>query len=307
MGGLQLVVWAVVPPFVLLIYYARRIPRLNIAQLSVAFVIGALSGLIALGLAWGFEYLASAVVDWRKITYFFSGVVVRQFFVVAPIEEGCKLAGVILCQRWLRRRRSGFGLTVAIALGFTAEENWVYLSNGTAGILERLIATPVHLMFSAPWGYQLLARRRVTRKVGASWLNAVMCHALVNVLAISGRYPPPLRFLSYGLFPFLLWMFWRLEQIVRLHRQPPITLISGRTLFSRFWQFCLAAFAFSLGGNAIFNFLLLARSLRFLPLSQVLSADVVWFLSSRLLVNLIFGLMAWIIYRYLRRLAMRRG
>jgi len=56
---------------------------------------------------------------------------------VGPLEEGSKLGGVVLFQ-WKRlpsRHPSTIFLTPAIALGFSAEENWVYLANGTASIL----------------------------------------------------------------------------------------------------------------------------------------------------------------------------
>jgi len=43
--------------------------------------------------------------------------------------------------------------------------------------------------------------------------NAIACHALVNVL--SGALFRASTFLSYGLFPFLLWMFWRMEGLLQ--------------------------------------------------------------------------------------------
>lgn len=317
-------VWAVIPPLLLLSYYYRRIsPTPPLFRLLMFFVIGALSGFVALGLEWGFEYLVSWVVDWHKITQSSVGVVLRQLIEVSPIEEGCKLGGVVFFQYWnqytneyqrftLSRPSNVFLFTIAVALGFTAEENWIYLTNSTASIFDRLLGTPVHALFSAPWGYALgIASQTLIRSgrykgiIARAWLNAVICHALVNVLSSSPRYSPPLCFLSYGLFPFLLWMFWRLEQLLRkVQKKPPIVLISG-TPIHRYWQMGLALFALILGGNAIFGIFLLVRRFSLINPSQLFYPDVLLFLVSSFVLNLIPGLIAWGIYQYLRYSARR--
>lgn len=317
MGDLQLVVWAVAPPLLLLVYYYRRVPAAPpLPRLLLFFVVGAISGFVALGLEWGFEHLASWVVDWDRITQSLAGVALRQLVEVGPIEEGSKLGGVVLFQwRRLRSKRPStvFLFTIAIALGFTAEENWVYLSNGTASILDRLIGTPVHALFSAPWGYALgvascTTRSGIYRRVVAKALvNAITCHALVNILSSAWRYPAPLSFLSYGLFPFLLWMFWRMEGLLRRSQlKPPITLIFGYTGIYRYWRLSLALFALMLGGNAIFGVFLLVRSLSPFSPYKLFYPDVWWFIVSRFVLNLIPGLLAWGIYRYLLRSASRQ-
>lgn len=318
--GLHLVVWAVVPPLLLLAYYYRRIsPTPPIHKLLIFFIAGALSGLVALGLEWIFEYLANKFGDWDKITQSLAGVALRQLVEVAPIEEGCKFGSVVLLQSWnrsaneyqrfiLSRSSSVFLFTIAVALGFTAEENCVYLANSTASIFDRLIGTPVHALFSAPWGYALgiasyssIRSGRYRGVIVQGWINSVICHALVNVLSIAARYSQPLSYLSYGLFPLLLWMFWRLEELLRkVQRQPPIGLISGSTTIKRYWQMGLVLFALMLGGNTIFGVFLLIRSLSPLSLSQFFYPNVFWFLISRFLLNLIPGIIAWGIYRYLR-------
>lgn len=335
MGSFQLVLWAVVPPLLLLVYYYRRVPAAPpLPRLLVFFVVGAVSGFVALGLEWGFEHLASWVMDWERITRSLPGVALRQLVEVGPIEEGSKLSGLVLSQsligiytrqpplpqiyyyiRWKRTRPSTvFLFTTAIALGFTAEENWVYLSNGTASILDRLIGTPVHALFSAPWGYALgvascttIHSGRYRGLVARALVNAIACHALVNVLSSAWRYSEPLRFLSYGLFPFLLWMFWRMEGLLRRSQhKPPITLISGYKHVHPYWQLGLAMFALILGGNAIFGIFLLARSLSSMSPNQLFYSDVWWFVVIRLVLNLIPGLLAWGIYRYLLHSASRR-
>ena len=309
----MVVVWAVVPPLLLLIYYYRRVPAAPLLpRLLLFFVVGAISGFVALALEWSFEYLVSSVVDWERITRSLPGVALRQIVEVGPIEEGSKLGGVVLFQSWKRvqlRPSTVFFFTIAVALGFTAEENWVYLVNGTASILDRLIGTPVHTLFSAPWGYALgvasCSRFRLgsdKRVVAWALINAIACHALVNILSSAWRYPP-LLFLSYGLFPFLLWMFWRMEGLVRKVQRPPIALISGFKSIRRYWQIGLAVFAFALGGNAIFGIFVLTKTFNSLSLSQLFYPNVWRFLVSRLLLNLILALLAWVIYRYLRHLA----
>lgn len=317
MGNFQLVVWALAPSLLVLTYYYRRVPAAPpLPTLLLCFVVGALSGLVALGLEWGFELLANSVGDWDRITHTLPGVALRQMVEVGPIEEGSKLGGVILFQwkRSLPRHPSTIFLyTIAIALGFSAEENWVYLANGTASILDRLIGTPVHALFSAPWGYALAVASGSTirsgsdsRIVAKAWVNAIACHALVNVLSGAWRYSQPLHFLSYGLFPFLLWMFWRMEGLLqKVQRKPPIVLISGSTPIYRYWQMGLALFTLILGGNSIFGLFLLARSLIPLSPSQVFYANFWLFLVSRFLLNVIPGLIAWGIYRYLLRQAYR--
>jgi len=318
--GLQLVVWAVVPPLLLLAYYYRRIsPAPTLPRLLMFFVVGALSGLVALGLEWGFEHVATWVADSDRITRSLGGVALRQLLEVGPIEESCKLGSIVLLQYWnryaneykrftLSRPSTIFLFTITVALGFTAEENWVYLANSTASIFDRLIGTPVHALFSAPWGYALgiasyssVRSGRYRGAIFGAWMNAIACHALVNVLSTTPRYSPPLSFLSYGLFPFLLWMFWRLEELLRrVQRKPPIVLVSGRTTVHRYWQIGLVLFALVLGGNAIFGIFLLIRTLNPLSPFQLFYPDILWFLVSSFVLNLIPGLIAWAIYRYLR-------
>ena len=303
------------PPLVLLVYYHHRVlaaPPLS--RLLLLFVVGAVSGLVALDLESRLESLAW-VMDWEQMTHSLPGAALRQLLEVGPIEEGSKLGSVVLFQGSRPKRTSTIFLsTIAITLGFTAEENWVYLTNGTS-IFDRLIGTPVHAMLSAPWGYALgLARRSRFRSseyrgvIVRAWLNAVICHALVNVLSIAWRYSPPLHWLSYGLFPFLLWMFWRLETLLG-QAQGKLTLapLSVRPRLQYYWRLGLALFAIVLGGNAIFGLFLLARSLSSLSLSQLFAPDMEWFIVSRCGLNLIPGLIAIGIYSYLRASTIRQS
>ncbi|MEH1782499.1 MAG: PrsW family glutamic-type intramembrane protease [Nostoc sp.] len=320
MVDFSLLLWAVIPPLLLLGCYYCRVPFAPpLLKLLMFFIIGAISGILALSLEWVFETVANYFVDWQHLKRWLPGIALRQLVEVGTIEEGCKLAAVLIPTYYLQRKyrllhSTVFLFTIAVALGFTAEENWIYLFHDTASILDRTIGTPVHAMFSAPWGYALgiyissNTRLNQDKKfIFRAWLNSVICHALVNVLSSAWRYSLPLRFLSYGLFPFLLWMFWRLEQLLRkVQGKPVITLISDRTIQRRYWQRSLVLFALVLGGNAIFGLFLLARTVSPLSPSKLFDSDILWFIVSRFLLNLFFGVLAWGIYRYLRHSARRR-
>lgn len=320
MVDLSLVLWAVIPPLLLLGYYYCQVPFAPpLLKLLMFFIIGAISGILALSLEWVFETVANYFVDWQQFKRWLPGIALRQLVEVGTIEEGCKLAAVVVPTYYLQRKyrllhSTVFLFTIAVALGFTAEENWIYLFHDTASILDRTIGTPVHAMFSAPWGYALgiyiSSNTRLNRDkkfIFRAWLNSVICHALVNVLSSAWRYSLPLHFLSYGLFPFLLWMFWRLEQLLRkVQGKPVITLISDRTIQRRYWQRSLVLFALVLGGNAIFGLFLLVRKISPLSPSKLFDTYILWFIFSRFLLNLFFGVLAWGIYRYLRHSARRR-
>ncbi|MDZ8138003.1 MAG: PrsW family glutamic-type intramembrane protease [Nostoc sp. DedQUE04] len=320
MVDLSLLLWAAIPPLLLLGYYYCRVPFAPpLLKLLMFFIIGAISGFLALSLEWVFEIIANWFVDWQQMERWLPGTALRQLVEIGPIEEGCKLAAVVIPISYLQRKYRLFNSTVflfaiAVSLGFTAEENWIYFFHGTASVFERTIGTPVHAMFSAPWGYALgtyiSSKNRLNRDkkfIFRAWLNSVNCHALVNVLSTAWGYSLPLRFLSYGLFPFLLWMFWRLEQLLRkVQGKPVITLISDRTIQRRYWQRSLVLFALVLGGNAIFGVFLLVRKISPLSPSKLFDTDILWFIFSRFLLNLFFGVLAWGIYRYLRHSARRR-
>lgn len=310
-----LIPWSVSPPLLLIGYYYWRVKNPpSMLRLLMFFIIGAISGFISLGLGLLFEYAANLVFDWQNLQRSLFGVALRQLIAVGPIEEGCKLAAVVIPTLYLKRyhyiRSSTILLcAIAVGLGFTAQENWVYFHNGIEAVLPRLIGTPVHAMFAAPWGYALavslfssLPSKRKKTIVFQGWLNSVISHALVNVLSSAWRFSPPVRFLSYGLFPFLVLMFWRLEQLLRKSQgKNPIILISGFTRAERNWRRGLVAFALILGGNAIFGIFLLSRSLSPLSHAQIIYTDILWLSLRRIVINIFYALIACGIYWYLRR------
>lgn len=320
MANSSVIFWSIIPPLVLLSYYYCRVTTApSFFRLLLFFIVGAVSGYIALNLELAFETVANRFVDWQRLQRFFPGMALRQLVEIAAIEEGCKLLAVIapvcyLQRNYQLRASSIFLFTIAVALGFTAQENWNYLANDVVSIFERSIGTPVHGMFSAPWGYALaiyisanIRLRRYRKLIPKAWLNSVFCHALVNILSSAWRYPLPLSFLGYGFFPFLLWMFWRLEQLRRrVQGKPSIRLISAYKPKERYWQQGLVLLALLLGGNAFFGLFLLVRILSPLRWSQLFYPDILWFILSRFILNLILAVVAWWIYRYLRRSARRR-
>jgi len=97
------------------------------------------------------------------------------------------------------------------------------------------------------------------RIVAKAWVNAIACHALVNVLSSAWRYSEPLHFLSLFLFSALDVLAdggFTAESAEKVPHHPNFWFS-----IHRYWQMGLALFALILGGNAIFGFFLLARIL----------------------------------------------
>jgi RsiW-degrading membrane proteinase PrsW (M82 family) len=310
--------WAItLSLFLLAVYYLRSPSAPSLLRLLSFFAFGAISGFVALGLQFGFETLANSLFEWQRFTRNIFGATVRQLIAIAPIEESCKLIAVVVPTYYLRRRQSlrsstVFLFAIASSLGFTAQENAIYVFNDTSSLIERIIGTPIHVMFSAPWAYvvsvnfpSLTLFKTYKNPLIKAWFNSIICHAVVNLLATAGSYSSSLRFLSYALFPFLLWMFWRLEQLLRLVQgKPSIILVSGRTRQHRYWQRGLILFALMLGGNAIFGMFLLWQSVSPLIERGIFDNRILIFVVTRSALNLVYGAIAWAIYCYL--LQMRR-
>jgi RsiW-degrading membrane proteinase PrsW (M82 family) len=324
----QLILWALVPPLVVLVCYYRPLrSALSRSKLLLLFLLGNLAGAAALGLQWGFEEFLNQFVDYNQLTRPLIGAALRQFLEVAPLEEGTKLVTVLWAIGYFGRRNwvvptqpaTTFIAATAVALGFAAEENLVYLWNGTASVFARLVGTPVHAFFSAPWGYALglpvyqtlgIFRRQWRRRFLRTWCDAVVCHAVVNILSIAWSYPEPDRWLGYGLFPFLLWLLWRMDHYWRLAQgRSSLPLISGSTWKERLWQRTLAGLALLLGGNAILGLFMLGNQLSALNLSLVLADSNTRFwrtVINWLVLSLIPAAVAIAIYFYLRKSTIRR-
>ncbi|BAZ38164.1 hypothetical protein NIES4101_41000 [Calothrix sp. NIES-4101] len=319
---LPILVAAVIPALLLLGFYYWRLHH-NASFLKILsfwvisfFVLGIISGLLALGLQWGFDNFALQIPGWRRLTRNLIAASGRQTFVTIPIEEGCKLIAFFtpiwyFQGRYHFRLRTIFLLGVSVCLGFSTQENVVYVFYDPESLLDRIIGTPFHAFFSAPWIYILSKKILVNLNFTGSikhflfaWLNSIICHLVVNILATAGEYDKNLQFFSYGLFPFLLWMFWRFEQFFCLVQNKPITpLISGVTPRHRYWQRGLILFALILGGNAIFGMFVLIKAVSPLISRQIFDLQILWLIFSRTAVNLIFGIIAIAIYIYLRNVA----
>ena len=308
-----LIFWGVLPPLFFLFYYYHRVSNSpSLLRLLLFFALGAICGGIALNLQLNFEIFIGKFTNWQSIKSYFAVEIWRQLVQVAPIEETCKLAAVFLPawffqKRYRLRRTSLFLFAIAVSLGFTALENCVYLNEDKSLILDRFISTPFHAMFSAPWAYAISVQigcridSQDDRKLlSQAWINSIICHALVNILSSAWR-DPSLSFLSYGLFPFLVWMFWRLEQLLRkIQRQFSIVLITAKTPKNRNFQRGLIIFALMLGGNAISGLFTLGQILSSLDREQLFEPSILLFILSRSLVSIGFGIVAWGIYRHLR-------
>ncbi len=327
----MLLIAAVIPALLLLAFYCWRlnfnVSRSFLPQRSTLFLIfsffilGVISGLLALGLQLIFELLIGQIPNWQHFTRSLLGASIRQLFAIAPIEEGCKLAVTFLPVYCLQARYSLgsptiFLCAIAVCLGFAAQENVNYIFHDSELLFDRVIGTAFHLLFSTPWVYVLSkyfllkniiinsSRHNYRKDLFFAGLNSVICHAVVNLLSTAGEYQRNLQFLSYGLFPFLLWMFWRLEQCLNLVQNKPRTcLISASTTQNSYWQRGLVLFILMLGGNAIFGMFVLVKIVSPLLSRNIFDAEILWFILSRTSVNLIFAILAGGIYLYLRNLA----
>lgn len=310
MVDLSLLLWAVLPPLLLLFFYHYRLATApSLLRLFLFVLFGLISGSFADFFTQVSDNVTGVIVNGQRIAPSFPGEIFRQLLLVAPIAEGCKLAAIIIPLQVLQIQSrfcisSIFLFTIATALGFTIQENLIYLFSGTVSAVERLFFTPVQAILSAPWGYALgvsicfkIRSHRYTQSIAVAWLIAVVYHALVNVLSVSGS----LGIFEYGLFPLLLWLFWQTEQLLRrVQAKYPINIISGYTPQERYWQIALIILTFFLGGNAIFGLFNLAKTLNSLGVEKVFSAGLFFPTMSQLLVYLLLGVLGWGIFRYLR-------
>jgi RsiW-degrading membrane proteinase PrsW (M82 family) len=311
---------AVVPALLLLGFYYWRLGfSANRSWLLLAFfILGGISGLLALTLQLIFESLGGQIPGWQRFTRTLLGASIRQLFAIAPIEEGCKLAVTFIPVYFLQSRYSLgsqaiFLCAIAVCLGFAAQENVNYVFHDSESLFDRIIGTGFHILFSTPWVYVLSKyfsikniaidspRHNYQKYLFFAGLNSVICHAVVNFLSSAGEYDKKLQFFSYGLFPFLLWMFWRLEQCLNLLQNKPKTqLISAITPQHSYWQRGLILFILMLGGNAIFGMFILVKIVSPLISRNIFDMSIFWFIVSRTFVNLIFGILAGYLYFYLR-------
>ncbi|APR75014.1 Hypothetical protein A7982_00360 [Minicystis rosea] len=118
--------------------------------------------------------------------------IVYAFFVVAPLEQGLKVAAVVPAwrTRFFASARDGVLFGAAAALGFVTAHNAELFRHAGASMLDvgrALLATPAHVFFAAAWGYTLgreAEERRAHRLGGrafkATWLGALLFNGLYD-------------------------------------------------------------------------------------------------------------------------------
>lgn len=310
--------WSVVPPLTLLGYYHRRITGKFASWRTCGFFCaGLLVGMVALAVGWQIETNLLRWSYWQNLMSTFGGAVIRQLLVVAPIEELGKFIGFAIPIYFLQQRRlSGsmiaagiFLLAVALSLGFTCHESWVFLRHGNSSIFERLISTPVHAMFVVPWVYVVatIGFRVNKSRIVLAWGDCVLCHAGVNICAIASGFNVPVRYLGYCLFPFLLYLFWRMERYLKLVEGRKVKyLLKYFPPSHRYWRFGLIVFALALGGNACLGLFITIQTILPLPINRIWEYSTLTLLIGRILYNIAFGLVGWVIYIYLLTTARHR-
>lgn len=120
-------------------------------------------------------------------------VLVYAFLVVAPLEQGAKVAAVapVWRSRYFHEPIDGIVYASAGALGFITAHNAVFLWGADVfGIdaVRALLAVPAHLFFAAAWGYAL--GRDPQKRVGGRlfnvfWLAATFFNGVYDHLAFA--------------------------------------------------------------------------------------------------------------------------
>ncbi len=287
-----IVVWSLVPPFLLLLIYHRRmraVPSLH--GTTYLFGLGMLSGMLAWGLEWGLDHLIQALppalalspVEPEQVLF---SRVLWQALVVAPAAEACKFAAVVLPIWWVMRRyrqvpaqpSTVWLATIAVALGFAAQTNLVALWYQRTPVINLLLSLPLQAMFSATWGFALgfvLGRMGRYREYSAkwmmqSWLAACFCHGAWNGLVVLSRLPgqltlqlalwhPPWLHLTsahlwYFLFPWALWLWWQTERmLMRSQGEATPQLITATTRPGRWGQSLLIFLCLGFASAALYG------------------------------------------------------
>jgi RsiW-degrading membrane proteinase PrsW (M82 family) len=343
--GLELfstVVWGLVPPLaVLLLYYRRVRAAPSLSGLICLFGVGILAGFAALGLEWlvlitiksvvaaglllptGPRWLTDGWLDDRGSTAFV-GLMLRQIGVIAPIEEGCKLAGVVLPLMLVIRRYRRLPAqpstvllaTFAVAMGFAAQESSLAIWHNPSVIVNRTLGTPMHAIFSAPWGLTLgfaLCRiiptasgddriARPYKLTMQAWMTACLIHAGSNCwiyLTQAAR----MSWLVYPLFAWWLWLWWQTEgMLARSQGEPIPQLITATQRGGQIQEYVMAIAALGLGAAAINALRDFGNSVTLLwELRATFDPATAWFVGQELLQTLILGTIGLYLFRYLRR------
>ena len=140
-----------------------------------------------------------AGLDERTTTTTDLQALVYAFFVVAPLEQGLKVAAVgpVWRTRYFEAKLDGVIFASAAALGFvTAHNGELVLMHGTGWLAlgRALLAVPAHLFFAASWGYALGREAVASSQLGGAkkvlgggtfkvtWVVAVLFNGLYDHL-----------------------------------------------------------------------------------------------------------------------------
>jgi RsiW-degrading membrane proteinase PrsW (M82 family) len=189
-------------------------------MLALAFGLGALSALIALG---GYELVRRCgLSDGPGVRTI--DIAIYCFFVVGPVEEGAKFLvarAVLFRSRWFDEAIDGLVYAAAVGIGFSFVESLLYLPlTSRWEQIARAIAGPfTHSLLAAVWG--LAAGWALVRMRPGPARTLLQAGALVLSMALHGMYDTWLlawgATLPAGLTIFCIWavVIWRARKTVR--------------------------------------------------------------------------------------------
>lgn len=192
-------------------------PRRRLAQ---AFGLG----MLAVGIAWA-GYAAVAAAGLPSSPPEGSGdTILYCLLVVGPIEEGAKfLVARAVCFRWKEfdERIDGLVYAAAVALGFAAVENFLFLRAlpWHTGLVRALVSPLTHSLFAAVWGFGASRALLAARTPASRFLWQAL--TLVAAMVLHGTYD--IAVLLDGAAPAaaavvtLLWAFviWNARRVVK--------------------------------------------------------------------------------------------
>lgn len=190
---LPLLIVAILPPLGFLAYLVsadRREPE-PLQMILYALLLGVISTFPAA--------LAEAVLGSLPIFSMegLAGAAAKSFFMIAPVEEACKLAVILMCvwkNRNFNEENDGIVYVTASAIGFALFENIFYVwSNGFGtGIARAFTSIPLHTFCGVIMGHYVgrarfaADRPSANRLILTGFLFAVAIHGLYDTFALSG-------------------------------------------------------------------------------------------------------------------------
>jgi hypothetical protein len=250
-----------------------------------------LAALLAIGVAWIFDWIVQPLPHLRLWHQSMIGMMFYQIGVQAPIEEGCKLLAVVLPMMWVIWRYERIPAqpstvvlaTIAVSAGFAAQKSLMPLWTGRWLIVNHLVSTMMQVWCSLPWGLaigfgiaRLLRHQDYAKKlVLHGWVAACICHASWNCIWLLSEQPGQLNLIApwlkisphhllYGLFAWGLWLWWQTEgMLARSQNEPVRHLINGTTLKARLQEQGLVLMAVCMGSVGLTSLFDFGRSLQF--------------------------------------------